>query len=212
MLGKVIKCGLSLSHGNADNERSLSINKNTLSKERSLLSITTLNGLRAAEDGIRNGGGLENIVVGKDIISSVKSSHKVYLAHLDAERKKEYSRKRKRGQASEKQEESELKKKREDDLKKIESLRKSNKELLARESEAEEMLKSACTFLEEGNERMTKGLADKSMDEIEAAQKIIQLAHEKQKKAKEELEIVHKEKRKLTDELEEKAVKKIKSK
>ena len=30
VLGKVIKCALSLSHGNADNERSLSINKNTL--------------------------------------------------------------------------------------------------------------------------------------------------------------------------------------
>ena len=32
VLGKVIKCALSLSHGNADNERSLSINRNTLSK------------------------------------------------------------------------------------------------------------------------------------------------------------------------------------
>ena len=31
VLGKVIKCALSFSHGNADNERSLSINKNTLS-------------------------------------------------------------------------------------------------------------------------------------------------------------------------------------
>ena len=52
VLGKVIKCALSLSHGNADNERSLSINKNTLSKERSSLSITALNGLRAVEDGV----------------------------------------------------------------------------------------------------------------------------------------------------------------
>ena len=57
VLGKVIKCALSLSHGNADNERSLSINKNTLSKESSL-SITALNGLRAVEDGVRNEGGL----------------------------------------------------------------------------------------------------------------------------------------------------------
>ena len=54
MLGKMIKCALSLSHGNADNERSLSINKNTLSKERSSLSTTKLNGLRAVEDGVRN--------------------------------------------------------------------------------------------------------------------------------------------------------------
>ena len=91
-----------------------------------------------------------------------------------------HEKKNTRGQASEKQEENELKKRREEDLKKIESLRKSNKELLGRESEAEEMLKSACTFLEEGKEKMAKGLADKNMDEIEAAQKIIQLAQEKQ--------------------------------
>ena len=57
VLGKVIKCTLSLSHGDAENERSLSINRNTLSKESSL-SITTLNGLRAVEDGVRNEGGL----------------------------------------------------------------------------------------------------------------------------------------------------------
>ena len=52
VLGKVIKCTLSLSHGNVDNEGSLSINKNTLSKDRSSLSITALNGLRAVEYGV----------------------------------------------------------------------------------------------------------------------------------------------------------------
>ena len=52
----------------------------------------------------------------------------------------------------------------------------------------------------------------KSMNEIEAAQKIIELAQEKQKKAKHELETVHKEKQKITNELEEKVVKKAKSK
>ena len=90
MLGKVIKCALGLSHGNADNERSLSINKNTLSKERSSLSITALNGLRAVEDGVRNEGGL-SIAVNKGMLVSVKSSHKAYLAHIEEERKNEDS-------------------------------------------------------------------------------------------------------------------------
>ena len=39
-------------------------------------------------------------------------------------------------------------------------------------------LESAIGFLEEGDKRMAKGLAENDMDEIEAAQKIIQLAHE----------------------------------
>ena len=97
-------------------------------------------------------------------------------------------------------------------MKQIDGLRKSIKELDERESKAEEMLQSACAFLEEGNERMAKGVADKNMNEIEAAQKIIELAQEKQKKAKHEVETVHKEKQKITNELEEKVVKKAKSK
>ena len=96
--------------------------------------------------------------------------------------------------------------------KKIDGLRKSIEELDERESKAFEMLQSACAFLEEGNERMAKGVADKNMNEIEATQKIIELAQEKQKKAKHELETVHKEKQKVTNELEEKVVKKAKSK
>ena len=91
MLGKVFKCALSLSHGNADNERSLSINKNTLCKERSSLSITALNGLRAVEDGVRNEGGLSNVAVNKGMLVSVKSTHKAYLAHIEEERKNEDS-------------------------------------------------------------------------------------------------------------------------
>ena len=59
---------------------------------------------------------------------------------------------------------------------------------------------------------MAKGLAENDMDEIEAAQKIIQLAHEKQKKAQDELQIVHQEKRKLTDKVGEQASKKMKYK
>ena len=65
------------------------------------------------------------------------------------------------------------------------------------------MLQSACAFLEEGNERMAKGVAVKNMNEIEAILKTIELAQEKQKKAKRELETVHKEKQKITNELEE---------
>ena len=65
------------------------------------------------------------------------------------------------------------------------------------------MLQSACAFLDEGNERMAKWLADKDLDQIEAAQRIIEFAQEKQKKAKEEMESIHMEKRQLTDKLEE---------
>ena len=71
----------------------------------------------------------------------------------------------------------------EEELSKIEGLKIGNKELNVRESKAEQMLQSACAFLDE---RMAKGLADKDLDQIEAAQRIIELAQEKQKKTKED--------------------------
>ena len=84
-----MKCALSLSHGNADNERSLSVNKKTLTKERSNLSTITLNGLRATEDSVKSLNGLSHITVTKDMLSCVKDSHKAYLEHIETERKKE---------------------------------------------------------------------------------------------------------------------------
>ena len=74
------------------------------------------------------------------------------------------------------------------------------------------MLQSAYGFLAEGNKRMTKGVAEKDMDEIEAEQKIIEHAEKKQKKAQEELQIVHKEKRKITEKHGEKAFETLKTK
>ena len=88
-LAKTVKCALSLSHGNADNERSLSVNKKTLMKERSNLSTITLNGLRATEDSVKSLNGLSHITVTKDMLSCVKDSHKAYLEHIETERKKE---------------------------------------------------------------------------------------------------------------------------
>ena len=58
---------------------------------------------------------------------------------------------------------------------------------------------------------MVKGLDDKDLDQIEAAHRIIKLAQEKQKKAKEEMESIHMEKRQLTDKPVEKITKKLKT-
>ena len=206
VLAKVVKCALSLSHGNADSERSLSVNKKTLTKERSSLSITSLNGLRATQDGVKSMNGLSNITVTKDMLSCVKDSHKVYMEYTETERKKELKKKPSTAEIEE------MKKRQEEESRKLEKLKSSMKDLDERESRVEQILQSASGFLEEGDKRMAKGLAEKDMDEIEAAQKIIQLAHEKQKKAQDELQNVHWEKQKLTDKLGEKASKKLKSK
>ena len=72
-----------------NSERSLSVNKKTLSKERSGLSIVTLNGLQATDNGIRNVNGLSNIVVTKEMLSPGIGSYKAYMQHIDKEKGKD---------------------------------------------------------------------------------------------------------------------------
>ena len=141
-------------------------------------------------------GGLSNVIITKSMLSSFKGSYKAYKEHIDTEKKEV---KRKVNLLTAKEEES--KKRQEKDAKQLEELKNSTKDLETREAIAEAMLQSACGFLAERNKRMAEGVTEKDMDEIEATQKIIELAEEKQKKAQEELQIVHKEKRRITEKL-----------
>ena len=75
--------------------------------------------------------------------------------------------------------EEKVKKIQKEELSKIEGPKKRNKELNVRKSEVKYMLQSACAFLDEGNERMAKVLADTDLDQIEAAERIIELVYEK---------------------------------
>ena len=69
------------------------------------------------------------------------------------------------------------------------------------------MLQSACGFLAEGNERMTNGVAEKDMDEIEAAQKIIELCEEKSRKHRKSCRLFTRKRGRLQRNLERKHLK-----
>ena len=55
ILPKLVKSFLSLAHGNADVERSLSANKRTVTADRASLSDVTINGLRTVKDHVKVG-------------------------------------------------------------------------------------------------------------------------------------------------------------
>ena len=147
--------------------------------------------MRAREDSVKSLNGLSHMTVTKDMLSYVKDSHKAYMEHIETERKKELKKRCSNAELEE------MKKMKEEQSRKVEKLKSSMKDLDARESRVEQILQSASGFLEEGDKRMAKGLAENDMDEIEATRKIIQLAHEKQKKAQDELQIVHQERERL---------------
>ena len=104
------------------------------------------------------------------------------------------------------------KKKQDKEVRNLEQLKSESENLNAREANAEKLLQSASKILDDGNKRMEKGIAEKDIDEIQAAKQMTELTQETQKKAQDEIRAVHGEKRKITEKLGERAFKILKKK
>ena len=94
VLQKLVKSLLSLAHGNADVERSLSANKRILTPDRDSLGDLTINGLRAVKDHVKNHGEPHNVPITKGLLQASREAHKAYSKRLSDERE-ELSRKKK---------------------------------------------------------------------------------------------------------------------
>ena len=85
-LRDIVKIVLTISHGNARVESGFSINEDMLKdnmKERTLVAY------RIVYDGVINQGGIDNVVVSKEMIKEVDSAHKQYIQHLEENRVKQ---------------------------------------------------------------------------------------------------------------------------
>ena len=71
-------------------------------------------------------------------------------------------------------------------------MKSESENLNAREASAEKLLQSASKFLDDGNKRTEKGIAENDIDEIQAAKKMIELAQETQMKVQDELRSLEK--------------------
>ena len=87
----MIKSVLTLAHGNADVERSLSDNKNTVTKERTRLTTITINGLRLVKDYVNKtcNGNVSAVTVTKEMIAAGRSAHEQYRKRKKEEKEKE---------------------------------------------------------------------------------------------------------------------------
>jgi len=79
-LTKIVRNVLIMSHGNSDVERGFSINEHFVTENRTLLSLSSINGLRSTWDAIKYfGSGLPHLVPIKiDMIRAVQKSKSVY--------------------------------------------------------------------------------------------------------------------------------------
>ena len=195
-LSQVAYCALTLAHGNADCERSLSCNNRMLTKERTCLSESTINGLRHVKDAVHYfGGEVHKIPVDREMVTACKNAHSIYSRKLQEEKEAEESKKKaKAKKQAEQQEQEKLQKEYEKQLK---QLKEDQKDLKSREKETEEEYQRAKALLQETQERLTKAIKEKDMNNVSLASGFLEVARKKLDEAEKELKLLTEKKRKI---------------
>ena len=180
VLQKLVKSLLSLAHGNADVQRSLSANKRTATPERAFLGDLTINGLRAVKDNVKNHGEPHNVPITKGLLQASREAHKAYSKRLSDER--ELLRKKKLEEA-EKQRLRDAGREREKEAKKLEQSRRNSCVREKKLEQSEELKKSelqrAKTLYEEANDRLLKAIKNKNFNGVTVAQGLPEIAAKK---------------------------------
>ena len=179
----LIKCVLSLSHGNSVPERGFSINKLLLESHGYTLQGDTIEALRLVRDEIICVGGVMQFPITKKLIAEAKCARTRYQAHLSSQRdleEKEMSRKQQVVV------ETAARQEKRNELEQIE----------AEISKIETCMTAATEIIEEGNEKLqealsTKGKLDRNL--VQRAQSKIEIGIDR--KLEGQLDILMKKKR-----------------
>ena len=174
---KIAQIVLTIPHGNADVERSLSINRNVLIPERTKLSKQTLIGLRICKDAIKSHGGVSKVPITKQLIQAHRNSHRKYQIRCEAEKEKSEKENTVNTRIPETSNDNGTTNKHM--MKKLESLKSKEKVLKEKEEQMKEHLKIAHKLIEEGNHRLAKGIHKKGMVEIGLAQTMLEGGRDK---------------------------------
>ena len=177
LLTKVVKSCCSLQNGNAAVERSLSDNKNTLTKERTSLGDETLKGLRRGKEFCRRNGGAHQVVVSRNMRDAVRSASSAYRERVREEQKAAAALAAKKAAEEEEQ-------KKHDELvaqseQKKGNLQKKEDQLAADEAEVDKNLAIANGLLMEGTARLSAAVKSNNMSEIQAASALVESANKK---------------------------------
>ncbi|CAF3447146.1 unnamed protein product, partial [Rotaria socialis] len=182
-LSKVVKNIFIISHGNSDVERGFSINEHIVTENRTLLSLSSINGLRSTWDAIKfyGVGSPHRVPIKIDMIRAVQKSKSVYnqeqlsLKSL-ADREKEQSEKHQRTN---------------EEMKKL--IDREN-QLLSKQKGLHDKQKKAQLLVDEGRQRLDNALKKADIIDAQAANALIGAGDEQVKLISDKLF-------KITDEL-----------
>lgn len=188
VLQKLVKSLLSLAHGNADVERSLSANKKTVTPDKASLGDLTINGLRSVKDHVKVCGVTQNVQITKGLLLASREAHKAQAKRLCDE--KEEMAKKRSIQEAEKQRLRDAEQEREKEAEKLEqsrlNLSEKEKELMKSEKCKDSELQTAKALYEEANERLLQAINSKNFNEAAIAQGLLEVAKKKMQHAMEE--------------------------
>lgn len=169
-------CVLVLPHGNAEPERGFSINKHLLDIHGSATKEDTLIALRMVKDWIVRVGGVENIVVTKELMKFCYKAREKYMEHLRLEKEKKELKAKKEKEAATALEVAST------DVKLKEELRQHKNDLETLKAD----INNAESVLKEGNKELSVLLKVKNVDRTKM--KICQTKMDMAIKRKDELE------------------------
>ena len=197
LLPAVIKSALTLGQTNAESEHSLSVNAAIVTRERTLLSESTIIGLRVVKEAVRFFDPVSNqpekIAITDDLRRFVGNAHVAYKERLERERKDEEKKRQEVQRMKEISEKAKKEKERLLEKKKSLELTEDNlNELRQKLSVADELLKDATSKLD-------STLASKPINtnSITAAKMMLETGSVKREEAMDELDEIRKRRKSL---------------
>ena len=184
-LKKLIRAVLVLSHGNADVERSLSVNKEATGTNRTLLTPESLNGIIQVKDAVAaENGKIHAMDFNKEFISCIRWAHERYRQRLEEKKKHEEVEKNEKAR----KEEAEAQKQLAEEKAFKEKKRKFKQTENDLEKEHQFKLKAAEVLLSKVNQRLANAVKSKDFNEVAVSQGLLEIAHKKMKTAQGEVE------------------------
>lgn len=174
-LSTLVKMCLSIPHGNAAVERSLSINKNLLGDKRSALHPDTMKGLRYAKDAIAFHDPVEKrpekVPISKQFIKVVRSSRASYEVYREDENKKK-AEKQKQKDANE-----ETRKAYDDARKKVSDTESKLVKLREVEQTVLESIKVSQNVVQNAQVQLEMGIKEQNIVVVRAANEMLKVGN-----------------------------------
>ena len=178
-LRRLVKSVLTLHHGNADVERSLSDNKNTCTKDRIHLNDDTLIGLRRMKEYARSAGGAHNAVVTPEMIAGMKVAKQKNDERIHQEKKDKDMAAKKLEEAASLEKQKEEMIKNADKSKK--SLEEKEREYTEVEGKVNDEFLLSKRMLDDANKSLKSAIEKNDMIGIKVASELLSAAQDKMK-------------------------------